>query len=48
LKDLKGHIIQEHINGFQKGLQQTTFFHKDIDASDGKFDVTKDVVMGSL
>ena len=27
LDDLKGCIIQEHINGFQKGLQQAAFFH---------------------
>jgi len=48
LEDLKGCIIQEHINGFQKGLQQATFFHKDIDASDSKFDVNKDVIDGQL
>jgi len=46
LEDLKGHIIQEYINGFQKGLRQTTFFHKDIDAFDAKFDMNKDVVDG--
>ena len=48
LEDLRGCIIQEHINGFQKGLRQTTYFHKDIDASDSKFDVNKDVVDGQL
>jgi len=44
LDDLKGCIIREHINGFQKGLRQTTFFYKDVDAADSKFDVNKDVV----
>ena len=27
LDELKGCIIKEHINGFQKGLRQATFFH---------------------
>jgi len=44
LEDLKGCIIQEHINGFQKGLWQATFFCKDVDVSDSRFDVNKDVV----
>jgi len=48
LEDLKGQIIQEHINGFQKGLRQVAFFHKDIDVSDAMFDVNKDVVGGQL
>ncbi|QCD86812.1 hypothetical protein DEO72_LG3g1338 [Vigna unguiculata] len=48
LEDLKGHIIQKHINGFQKGLWQAAFFHKDVDAFDAKFDVNKDVVDGQL
>ena len=48
LEDLKGYIIQEHINGFQKGLRQAAFFHKDIDASDARFDVNKDVIDGRL
>jgi len=48
LKDLKGQIIQEHINGFQKGLRQVVFFHKDIDVSDAKFDINKDMVEGQL
>jgi len=48
LEDRKGHIIQEQINGFHKGLQQATFFHKDVDTSDAKFDVNKDVVDGQL
>jgi len=48
LEDLKGQIIQEHINGFQKGLRQVAFFHKDIDVSDAKFDKNKDVVGGQL
>ena len=48
LEDLKGFIIQEHINGFQKCLRQTTFFYKDIDVSNSRFDVNKDVVDGEL
>jgi len=48
LDDLKGCIIQEHINGFQKGLWQTTFFYKDVDVSDIRFDVNKDVIDGQL
>jgi len=44
LEDLKGHIIQKHINDFHKGLRKTTFFLKDVDASDAKFDMNKDVV----
>ena len=48
LDDLKGCIIQEHINDFQKGLQQATFFHQDVDVADSKFDVNKDVVDGKL
>jgi len=31
LEDLKDQIIQEYINGFQKGLRQVAFFHSDID-----------------
>ena len=46
LEHLKGKIIKEHINGFQKGLRQAAFFHKDIDVLDAKFDVSKDVVGG--
>jgi len=48
LDDLKGYIIQEHINGFQKGLRQATFFCQDVDAADTRFDVNKDVVDGQL
>ncbi|QCE10814.1 hypothetical protein DEO72_LG10g2046 [Vigna unguiculata] len=48
LDDLKGCIIQEHINGFQKGLRQAAFFYKDVDAADSKFDVNKYVVDGQL
>jgi len=48
LEDLKGCIIQEHINGFQKDLRQATFFYKDIDASDARFGVNKDVVDGEV
>jgi len=46
--NLKACIIQEHINGFQKGVQQTEFFVKDVDVSDLRFDVNKDVVDGKL
>jgi len=41
LEDLKSCIIQEHINGFQKGVRQATFFCQDIDAADPRFDVNK-------
>jgi len=44
LDDLKSCVIQEHINGFQKGLQQAAFFYKDVDVADVRFDVNKDVV----
>ena len=48
LDDLKSCVIQEHINGFQKGLRQATFFYKDVNVGDGRFDVNKDVVDGML
>jgi len=48
LDDLKNCIIQEHINDFEKGLRQTTFFYQGVDAADSKFDVNKDVVDGKL
>ena len=48
LDDLKNRIIQEHINGFEKGLRQAAFFHQDVDVTDSKFDVNKDVVDGKL
>jgi len=48
LDDLKNNIIQEHINGFEKGLRQTAFFHQDVDVTDSKFDVNKDIVDGKL
>jgi len=48
LDDLKNNIIQEHINGFEKGLRQATFFHQDVDVTDSKFDVNKNVVNGKL
>ena len=48
LEYLKGCIIQEHINGFKKCLRQATFFYKDIDVSDSKFNVNKNVVDGAL
>ena len=48
LEDLKGCIIQEHINGFQKGVRQAAFFCQDIDAADPRFDVNKDVVDDKL
>jgi len=37
LEDLKSCIIQEHINGFQKGVRQSGFFCQDIDAADPRF-----------
>ena len=48
LDDLKNSIIQEHINGFEKGLRQAAFFHRGIDVMDVKFDVNKDVIDGRL
>ena len=48
LDDLQGCIIQEHINGFKKGLRQAAFFWQDVDAADTRFDVNKDVVDGQL
>jgi len=48
LDDLKNSVIQEHINGFEKGLRQATFFYQDVDALDSRFDVDKDVVGGKL
>jgi len=47
-EDLKGYIVQEHINGFQKGLRQAAFFYKDVDVSNSRFYVNKDVVDGQL
>jgi len=48
LDDLKNCIIQEHINGFEKGLRQAAFFHQEVDIADSKFDVNKDVIDGKL
>jgi len=48
LDDLKNIIIQEHINGFEKGLRHAAFFHQDVDVTDSKFNVNKDVVDGKL
>ena len=48
LDDLKNSIIQEHMNGFEKGLCQAAFFHGEIDVTDVKFDVNKDVIDGRL
>ena len=48
LDDLKNIIIQEHVNGFEKGLRQAAFFHPDVDVSDSRFDVDKDIVDGKL
>ena len=48
LEDLKGHIIQEHINEFQKDLRQAAFFCKEVDVFDARFDVNKDVVDNRL
>ena len=44
LDDLKNCIIQKHINGFEKGLHQVAFFHQEVDITDSKFDVNKDVI----
>ena len=48
LDDLKNSVIQEHINGFEKGLRQAAFFYQDVNALDSRFDVDKDVVDGKL
>jgi len=48
LEDLKSCVIQEHINKFQKGLRQASFFDKDVDVNDVKFDVNKDMVDGMV
>jgi len=48
LEDLKSCIIQEHINGFQKGVRQAAFFYENVDVNDSRFDVNKDVVDGVL
>ena len=48
LDDLKNSVIQEHINGFEKGLRQAAFFHPNVDVSDSRFDVDKDIVGGRL
>ena len=48
LDDLKNNIIQEHINGFEKGLRQAAFFHQDVDVTNSRFDVNKDVIDGVL
>ncbi|QCD96758.1 hypothetical protein DEO72_LG6g1467 [Vigna unguiculata] len=48
LDDLKNSMIQEHINDFEKGLRQAAFFHQDVDVTDSRFDVNKDVVDGKL
>ena len=48
LDDLKNCNIQEHINDFEKGLRQAAFFHQEVDITDSKFDVNKDVIDGNL
>jgi len=48
LEELKSCIIQEHINGFQKGVRQAAFFCKKVDVVDPRFDVNKDVMDGQL
>ena len=48
LDDLKNSVIQEHINGFEKGLRQAAFFHPGVDVSNSRFDVDKDIVDGKL
>ena len=45
---MKSCRIKEHINGFQKGVWQASFFYKSVDANDVRFDVNKDVVDGVL
>ena len=48
MEDLKSCIIQEHINSFQKGVRQATFFYKNVDVNNVRFDVNKDVLDGVL
>jgi len=48
LDDLKNCIIQEYITDSEKGLRQAAFFHQDVDITNAKFDVNKDVVDGKL
>ena len=48
LDDLKNSVIQEHINGFEKGLRQAAFFYKDVNTLDSRFDVDKEVIDGKL
>jgi len=48
LEDLKTCIIQEHINGFQKGVRKSSSFYENVDVSDVRFDVNKDVCDGVL
>jgi len=48
LEDLKDYIVQEHINGFHKGLRQAALFYKEVDATDPRYDVYKDVFKGRL
>jgi len=48
MEDLKSCIIQEHINGFQKGVRQAAFFYENVDVNDARFDVNKDVIDGVL
>jgi len=48
LEDLKSCIIQEHINGFQKGVRQAAFSCQEIDVADPRFEVKKDVVDDQL
>jgi len=44
LENLKKYIIQEHINGFNKGLRHAAFFCKEVDASHPNYDINKDIV----
>jgi len=48
LDDMKNCIIQEHINGFEKGLRQAALFHQEVDITDSEFDVNNDVIDGKL
>jgi len=46
LEDLKKYIVQEHINGFNKGLRHVALFLNEVNTKDSCFDGNKDVVDG--
>jgi len=48
LDDLKDCIIQEHINGFQKGLQQAASFHQNLTPLIQNLMLIRMLLMGSL